>query len=454
MKNFITGNDIDIARSLGRTEVAVGPLDVVTGVARDLANRHGIRIVVRTEAPQAPALARGTERVPARRGAARIGATPPYDIDAWRRKFPILQNTVHVANCSQSPQSDYTREAAMAYLESWNGMGMDWDRWMEEIHETKAEFARMINAAPEDIAIGTSVSEITSAIASALSFTGPRNKVVVTDAEFPTVGHVWLAHEKYGAKVQFLPLAGGMIEPREYERYVDQTTLVTSICDVYYYNGFKQDIDAIIPMIHERGSLVYLDAYQGIGTHPIDVKALDVDFLSTGNLKYLMGVPGVAFLYVKPELVPHLEPAVTGWFGQRNPFAFDIHHLEYADGARRFDNGTPPVMTAYVARAGMRMINEVGPERIQTWVDTLSRYCLDGAAARGLEVASPRDVRRKGPTTAIRVPGNSHDVELALRAKRIIASSRSDVVRIAPHFFTTLEEIDYVLDAFVAVLRA
>jgi selenocysteine lyase/cysteine desulfurase len=457
VRNFITSHDVELAESRGLQELVVQAHDVVTSVARERASRSGVRIVVAGAPAGGPASA-APAPFQARPSAtldrpALAAARPAYDLEAWRRRFPILQQFVHTANCSQSPQSDDTRNAALSYLDSWNQMGMDWDRWVEEVRLTKAEFARLINADVSEIAIGTSVSELTSAVASSLPLTGDRRKIVVTDAEFPTVGHVWLAHRKYGATVQFLPLGGDGIDLDEYRRHVDRTTLVTSICDVYYYNGFKQDLAAIIPLIHAQGSLVFLDAYQGIGTHPIDVKALDVDFLAAGNLKYLLGVPGVAFLYVKPGLVPHLSPAVTGWFGQRNPFAFDIHNFEYAPDARRFDNGTPPVLTAYIARAGMRIINEVGVERIEQWTDCLSARCLEGAAARGLEVASPSEVGRKAPTTAIRVPGSSHDVELKLRDRQVIASARSDVVRIAPHFFTRLEDIDYVLDQFVQVLR-
>ena len=387
-----------------------------------------------------------------RGGPAGSADRPPYDLEAWRRRFPILKDHIHVANCSQSPQSDYTREAAQAYLASWDTMGMDWDRWMEEIGLAKAEFARIINADPSEIAIGTSVSELTSTVASSLPFGAGRQKVVLTEAEFPTIGHIWLAHQKFGLKTQFIPVKEGEIDPADYDRYVDEQTLITSVCDVYYYNGFKQDLADIIPRIHAKGSLVYLDAYQGIGTHPIDVKALDVDFLGTGNLKYLLGIPGVAFLYVKKELIPYLQPAFTGWFGQENPFAFQIHNLDFASDARRFDNGTPPVLTAYIARGGMRIINEVGVEAIQYWTDRLSQRCIDGALARGLELASPRDVRKKAPNTAIRVPGNAHDVEVALRKMGIIASARADVIRIAAHFFTRLEDIDYILDCLVKVL--
>lgn len=481
MRNFITGADIEFAKSQGHNQLVVSEDTVVTNVARETADKLGILITSKADAaPPAAQVAPTPASAPAPAGQPFIpgdfGApaqpaapvaqpirmqatpaagqpTPPYDMDWWRKQFPILENYIHTANCSQSPQSSYTLNASKAYLESWGKMGMDWEAWMEEVYHAKAEFAKIINADPSEIAIGTSVSEITSTLASSLNFQGKRNKIVVTDAEFPTVGNIWMAHQKYGAKIQFIPTRNGIIDETEYDRYVDETTLLASICDVYYYNGFKQDLASIIPKIHAKGSLAYVDAYQGIGTHPIDVKALDIDMLGTGNLKYLCGIPGVAFLYVKKELVPYLEPAFTGWFGQENPFAFEIHKLDYASDARRFDNGTPPVMTAYIARGGMKIINEVGVSNIQYWTDILSRHCIAGAQARGLELASPTDIRYKAPTTAIRVPGDSHDVEHALKQRGIIASARADVVRIAPHFFTRIEDIDYILDAFVDILR-
>ncbi len=379
--------------------------------------------------------------------------SPNYDLEKWREKFPILKNDVHVANCSQSPQSDFTRRAALNYLDSWNRDGMNWNRWMEEVCSAKKEFAKLIHAEPSEIAIGTSVSEITSVVASSLTFNGKKRKIVLTDAEFPTIGYVWQAQKKYGAEVQFIPVKNDEIDPSEYDKYVDDNTLITSICDVYYYNGFKQDLEKIIPLIHEKGSLVYLDAYQGIGTHPIDVKESGVDFLSTGNLKYLLGVPGIAFLYVKKEHIQNLQPVFTGWFGQENPFSFDIHKLIYANDARRFDNGTPPVMASYIARAGMKVINEIGVENIQEWTDRLSKYCIDGALKRGLKVASPLDIKKKSPTTAIKVKGDSHEIERSLKEKNVIASARSDVIRIAPHFFTKMEDIDHVLDCLAEMIK-
>lgn len=463
MREIITGSDVEAAHKAGQREMAVSTESTITGIARERAEKLGIRFTIVTPAgfsPSSKPSARRNSAMPdimPSAGRSRNGSlpvrdfAPAYDIDAWRRKFPILKSAIHVANCSQSPQCDATREAALAYLDNWNGMGMDWDRWMEEIALAKGEFARLINAELGEIAIGTSVSELTSTVASSLPLDTGRTKVVTTDAEFPTVGNVWNAFRKYGLEPVFLPVRNGGIEIADYDRVLDERTLIASIFDVYYYNGFKQDLASIIPKIHAVGALAYVDAYQGIGSHPIDVKALDIDMLGTGNLKYLCGIPGVAFLYVKKSLVPYLNPAFTGWFGQANPFAFKLD-LDYASDARRFDNGTPPVLTAYIARAGMAVINEVGPAAVQAWTDILSKRCIEGAIARGLEIASPHDIARKAPTTAIRVGKDSHNVELALRKEGIIASARGDVLRIAPHFFTRLEDIDCVLDALAKIL--
>lgn len=466
MKNFLTGEDVEIAFQTGKKVIQIGSEDIVTSIAGETAEKYGIRIEMGQEtgssfasngqqflpefvAETQPRLQRQPEGILA----AKRSTIPPFDIEYWRKQFPILERYLHVANCSQAPQSTFTRNATMEYLDNWNEMGMDWQRWMEEIHYAKEEFGKIINADPQEIAIGTSVSELTSAVASALPLNTKRNKVVVTDAEFPTVGFVWQAHRKYGFDVQFIPVKDGIVDIDDYDRYVDNQTMITSACGVYYYNGFRQDLAKVVPKIHEKGSLAYIDGYQGLGTYPLDVKALDIDFLVSGNLKYLLGVPGIAFLYIKKEIVEYLNPAFTGWFGQADPFAFDIHDFTYAKDARRFDSGTPPVPTAYIARSGMKIINTVGVENIFEWTNVLSEHCIKGATERGLEIASPMDIRFKAPNTAIRVPGDSHEFELALKEKGVIASARSDVVRIAPHFFTTMEDIDYVLDCYVEILE-
>jgi selenocysteine lyase/cysteine desulfurase len=376
---------------------------------------------------------------------------PAYDVDAWRRRIPILASLIPMNNCSQAPQTDLTRAAAERYLESWNSDGMDWDAWVGEAQLAKQEFARLINASVDEIAMFSCVSEAASAVASSMAFAGGRNKVVVTEAEFPTIGHVWLAQEQRGARVSWVPVRDGRIDLDDYDALIDGTTAMVSATHGYFLNGFMQDVPAIAAKAHAFGAKLFIDAYQTAGTTPIDVKAMGVDFLAAGNLKFLMGVPGVAFLYVRPELIESLTPMLTGWFGRENPFAFDIKRLDWSPTASRFDSGTPPVINAYIARAGMRIINDVGPSEIRAWLEILGQRLIDGGNRRGLTLHGARDMSHKTSTTAF-VVDDSHAVEIAMRERGIIASARGPVIRLAPHFYSTLEDVDTALDVLAEVV--
>jgi selenocysteine lyase/cysteine desulfurase len=354
-------------------------------------------------------------------------------------------------NCSQAPQTDLTRAAAERYLDSWNQSGMDWDAWVEEVHLAKQEFARLINATADEIAVFSSVSEATSAVASAMDFGAPRNRVVVTEAEFPTIGHVWLAQERHGARVSWVPVCDGEIDPASYDSLVDERTALVSACHGYYLNGFTQDIPRLARRVHDAGALLYVDAYQTLGTQPVDVREMNVDFLAAGNLKFLMGIPGIAFLYVRRDLIERLSPTITGWFGRANPFAFQVKQLDWAPTAARFDTGTPPVANAYISRAGMSIINEVGPDRIRRWLEVLGRRLIDGGRARGLTLHGTTDMARKTSTTAFVVP-DSHAVEMTMRKHGVLPSARGPVIRLAPHFYNTLDDVDTALDVLTAAI--
>jgi selenocysteine lyase/cysteine desulfurase len=376
---------------------------------------------------------------------------PAYDLGACRARIPILRTKIPMNNCSQAPQTDVTRDAAERYLESWNTVGMDWESWMAEVDAARAAFARLINASPADIAVTSSVSEATSSLASALDFTGTRRRIVATEAEFPTVGHVWLAQRPRGAEVEWVPVRDGIIEPAAYDRVLTDRTLLLSACHAYYQNGFKQDLALLAEKAHAAGAWLYVDAYQSLGVHPVDVRALDIDFLASGCLKYLMGVPGIAFLYVRPELAERLEPAVTGWFGREDPFSFRADVLTWASGARRFDTGTPPVLNAYIARAGIELLQSFGIDAIRSWTDELSRRLVEGGARRGLRLHGTHDVASKTPLTAFVCPGDSQDAERRMRERGIVASSRGTVVRLAPHFYSSVDDVETSLDALKEV---
>jgi selenocysteine lyase/cysteine desulfurase len=377
---------------------------------------------------------------------------PDFDIQAWRSQFPILKRAVHLANCSQSPQSLRVRRAVDNCLDDWKEKAMNWEKWMADVSASKEEFARLINGRPGEVSIHASASQGITAVASSFDYSGKRNKVVVTEADFPTVIFIWKACLRLGVDLEIVPVVDGEIDLGPYEGAIDERTLITCVPHVYYQNGFKQDIALIAEIAHKKGSLVFVDAYQSLGTEPVDVTAMGIDILVSGNLKYLLGMPGSAYLYVKEELIPRMKPTATGWLGQEDPFAFNIHDFRYAGDARRFDTGTPNIAAAYAAREGMRIINEVGVARIKPWIDELSRHALQEVAKRGFETTSPRDIAKKGAITSIPVP-SPDAVEADLKKRGILVSARGTVVRLAHHFFVTTEDIDRALDNLEEIVR-
>lgn len=392
---------------------------------------------------------------PAAQGGGRgVSATEPdYDIQAYRARVPLLASCIPMNNCSQAPQTDATRAAAERYLDSWNAKGMDWDAWLTEVALAKAEFATLIGATPSDIAVFSSVSEAASAVASALELSGRRNGLVVSEAEFPTVAHVWLAQGPRGGRVSFAPVCEGTIDQNVYDTLIDERTALVSACHGYYANGFIQDARRIAARARDAGALCFVDAYQTLGVVPVDVRALGVDFLTSGNLKFLMGMPGIAFLYVRPEVVGSLHPTVTGWFGRADPFTSTARTLDWSPTASRFDTGTPPVISAYVARAGMELINAIGPHKIRAWHEVLGRRLIEGGRDRGLTIQGTDDVAHKTATTAFVVcdPAATED---AMRERGVLPTARGDVLRLAPHFFTTIDDVDRALDLLAELAPA
>jgi len=471
VRKFYTAKDVEYSLAKGEKVIYINEEDVVTSVAKEVADKKGVRFVVRDKPDSSngycsndvQAFNRQEYSAPKKQfrtnqqiiAPAYKGLISDQEVEKWRAEFPILKTTAHLGNCSQSAQSIRVRNAINRYLDNWLTVGMDWDSWVEEVNLAKAEFAKLINADPSEIAVSSSVSDAVSSVANSLDYSGKRKKVVVTDAEFPTVDYIWLANQRYGAKVDFIPVnENHQIDIEEYEKHIDENTLITSVTQVYYLNGFKQDIEKIAEIAHRKGSLILVDAYQCLGTEPVDVKKMNIDMLATGCLKYLFGIPGIAFLYVNKDLVTKFRPSVTGWFSQMDPFLFQTRYLDWSDTTSRLDTGTQPILNAYAARAGLEIVNEVGVERIKDRIDMLSAYALQGCLSRGLTTISPFDVSKKGGTTAIVVEPkiNSHEMEALLRKRNIIASGRGEVIRIAPHFYTKPEEIDYALDNIKQIL--
>lgn len=362
-----------------------------------------------------------------------------------RDRFPILQKKTYFNSCSQGALSVEVQQAYAQYLKDWDEKGSPWELWVERSETARQAFAGLINADANEVADCTSVSAGVSALASALDFSGARNKVVVSDFEFPTVAQIWHAQEARGARVVHVPAAGNVIPLERFADAIDERTKIVSVTHVCFRNGSKLDVPAIVEMAHRKGALVLLDAYQTLGTMPIDVKTLKVDFLAGGVLKYLLASAGLAFLYVRKEFIPDLRPTSIGWFSQANIFAMDIYANTPSPTARRFESGTPPIPSIYAGIAGMKLIQSTGLEKIEAHLREITGAIKEGAMRRGFNLASPVDPAKHGALITLR----SHKVDLLvkrLEADGVITSSRDNNLRVSPHLYNDQHDVDVLMD--------
>lgn len=364
---------------------------------------------------------------------------------AFRRQFPIFDEKIYLSSCSQGALSRPVEAGIQAFVESWHRFGNPWDSWVQRMEDLRGEFARLINAEPSEVAVTFSVSSALNSLASALSYTD-RPRIVTSDFDFPTVGHIWMAQQRRGAQVAFAKAEGNRLPLSAFESAVDDKTAIVSTTHVCYKNGFKNNVSALAELAHERGAYLLIDAYQSMGTQPMDVKALDVDILVTGALKYLLGSPGVAFMYMRKDLIERFEPSDSGWFGQENVFAYDVHHLRYARAARRFETGSPPVPNVYATLPAVRMLAEVGLDTIQGHVQSLANRFIEGARRRGFDLLTPQEPAARGPLLMIGSTDAPRLVE-ALARQGILCSTRDGALRVSLHYYNDAADVDTVLDA-------
>jgi selenocysteine lyase/cysteine desulfurase len=368
---------------------------------------------------------------------------------AFRRRFPLLAHKVYINSCSQGALSHDVADALAAFAESWHRFGSPWDHWVGEVERLRTRFARAVGADADEIAIMPSASAAIAAIATALAFDASRRTVVLGEFEFPTLAHVWLAQARRGAVIEWARAEGETLPIDSYAARIDERTLIVPATHVCFRNGYRLDIPRLVQLCHARGALVMLDDYQRTGSGPIDVHALGVDFMVTGALKYLLGPAGIAFLYVRRELVERLEPLATGWFGRVDPFAFRADRLDWSPSARRFEGGTPPVPNVYGATAALTMLETIGLSEVQRQICSLTRRFIEGARERGFRVATPADPARRGPLVVIRSEAAAELVR-RLGTRGIIASSRGDGLRVSFHAYNDDADVDAVLAALEA----
>lgn len=363
-----------------------------------------------------------------------------------RHRFPIFDQRVYINSCSQGALSDAVRGSYERYLADWDEYGAPWEYWVERAEAARAAFAGLVNADPDEVAVTTSLSAGVSALASGLRF-AQRSKVVLTDWEFPTIGQIWHAQEARGARVVHVPAADdGTIPLEHFDRAIDDDTRLVSITHVCYRNGAMVDVPKVVALAHERGALVLLDSFQAIGSLPVDVRELGVDFLGAGVLKYLLGSAGLGFFYCRRDLVERVWPTQTGWFADENIFAMDHTDYSPAHTASRFQSGTPPVPAIYAGIAGIELMQEIGIAATREHVNALNAHFAEGLDELGATLATPRSADARGALMCVKSK-DATALVAALGADGIVTSDRDDNLRVSAHCYNTVEDVDAVLAA-------
>jgi kynureninase len=379
------------------------------------------------------------------------------DVEDYRDEFPVVQRKSYLISASLGPVSVRSKRYLQGFVDAWEEMGAPEPVWFERIfpriREVKRNYARMIGADTEELAITTNVTMALSSVLSCLDLSGQRNRIVLTELDFPTDGHVALAQRRRGAEVVFLSSPEGLTVPVEsFAEAIDERTAIVIINRVLYRSSALLDVAEICRLAREAGAWTVIDDFHGAGIVPIDVHEVGCDFHTTGVLKWLCGGPGLTFLYARKDLLPSLEPTIAGWWSQREPFAVRLQELDWHPTARRFETGTHPAPSAFIAQGGVEIISEVTPERIRQRQGELTEYVMERADAAGLSVRTPRQRDVRGGVVNVGVGEHAGKIAEALYERDVCVDHRGDGIRVSPHFFNTEADIDRLFDALAALL--
>jgi kynureninase len=369
----------------------------------------------------------------------------------YRAEFPILGHTNYLVSNSLGAMPRSVPDRLAEYAEAWAQHGVRaWAReWWQMPGSVGDVIAPLIGASAGEVVMVPNVTAAQTTILSAVPYRAPRNRIVMTALDFPSVRYAYDAlATRLGADIVVVPSVDGIgVDEDELLAAIDERTALVAISHVLFKSAHIMDVARITRHAHEAGALVSLDAFHSVGVMPVDVKSIGADFLTGGVLKWLCGGPGGCFLYAAPRSTRELEPAVTGWMAHARPFGFE-GEMDYAEGAYRWLGGTPAIPAIYAAIEGPRIVAKAGIEAVREKSTRQTSHLVNLADERGFRIHVPRDPARRGGTVAFDVP-HAYEVAQTLLDRNILVDFRPGAgIRIAPHFYTRDDELD---DAVAAI---
>jgi kynureninase len=375
---------------------------------------------------------------------------------AWRDEFPILARTTYMVSHSLGAMPRRTVDSLSEFTETWATRGVRaWhEGWWEMAVTVGDLIGSIIGAGQGEVVMNQNASTGQSVIASCFNWQDRRNKIVTEGLNFPSNEYIYYGLARQGARIVMVPSPDGMTMPLQpLLDAIDEETRLVSISHVAFRSSYVQDLDAIIRRAHAVGAYVVADLYQSAGILPVDVRALQVDFAVGGSVKWLLGGPGAGYLYVRRDLWPLLEPAITGWQAHRAPFDFEGGPIDYAPDAFRFLNGTPNIPALYAARAGYQIVNQIGVRAIRAKSVRQTTRLIELADQAGITVRSQRDPALRGGVIILDVPEGERVTAELLRRQILVDHRPGAGIRISPHFYTADDELEHTLRELTAILR-
>jgi kynureninase len=373
----------------------------------------------------------------------------------WRDEFPILGRTTYMISNSLGAMPRGVYDSMRAYADSWSGRGVRaWEEgWWEMAVSVGDKIAPLIGAGRGEISLHQNVTLTQAVISSCFDFRGVRNKVVMTDLEFPSIQYFYHEQRRNGARVELLSSPDPVrIDLDKFLAAIDETTLLVPISHVLFRSSYIVDARAIIERAHRVGAYVILDTFQAAGTIPIDVRSLGADFAVGGVLKWLCGGPGVAYLYVREDLRAKLKPALTGWIAHQRPFAFEAGAIDPRRDSFRYLNGTPHIPALFACQPGLDVLNAVGITATREKSIRMTKRLLEGAKSRGWRVNTPDSPAERAGTVSIDCP-HAAEVCRELLAREVLVDYRPKAgVRLSPHFYNREDECDFALAQMEEIL--
>jgi kynureninase len=374
----------------------------------------------------------------------------------WRQEFPILGRATYMISNSLGAMPRGVYDRLRGYADSWAERGVRaWEEgWWEMAVQVGDKIAPLIGAESGELSLHQNVTLTQAVISSCVDFGGPRNKVVMTDLEFPSIQYFYHEQRRRGARVEVVPSNDPVrFELQKFLAAIDETTLLVPISLVLFRSSYIVNARAIIERAHRVGAHVILDTFQAAGTIPINVRDLQADFTVGGVLKWLCGGPGVAYLYVREDLRAKLQPALTGWIAHQRPFEFETGAIDSREDSFRYLNGTPHIPALYACQPGLDILNNIGISAIRAKSMQMTARLLESARSRGWEVNTPEDPAERAGTVSINCP-HAYEVCRELLGRDILVDYRPKAgVRVSPHFYNRVDECDFTLQQMEEILR-